>query len=83
MKNLIAIGLACCIPIGLAAEDSGSSEIFLGTMRVLAIDEPAPVAKEPACDSAQADAACVSVNRAVLTAHIEKVSVLRERGRWM
>jgi hypothetical protein len=87
MKNFIAIGLACCIPIGLAAEDSNSSEAYLGTMPVLVVDDSASPGAEPACAAASVESleagGCVSFNRAVLTARIQKVSVLHERGRWM
>jgi hypothetical protein len=86
VKNFIAIGLACCIPIGLAAEDSNSSEAYLGTMPVLVVDDSSPGA-DPACAGTSVETLeagrCVSFNRAVLTARIQKVSVLRERGRWM
>ena len=86
MKNFIAIGLACCIPIGLAAEDCNSSEAYLGTMPVLVVDDWSPGA-DPACSGSSVEGfaadRCVSFNRAVVTARIQKVSVLHERGRWM
>ena len=69
MKNIIATGLACCIPIGLAAGDSNPSEANLGVMTVLVIDDSAPVGAGP--------------QRAVLTARTQEASVLHERGRWM
>jgi hypothetical protein len=69
MKNIIAIGLACCIPIGLAAGDSNPSEANLGTMTVLVVDDSAPLGADP--------------QRAVLIARTQEVSVLHERGRWM
>jgi hypothetical protein len=69
MKNIIAIGLACCIPIGLAAGDSNPSEANLGTMTVLVVDDSAPLGAD--------------LNRAVQTARTQKISVLHERGRWM
>ncbi|HEX4779439.1 MAG TPA: hypothetical protein VH301_01720 [Usitatibacter sp.] len=79
MKNLLAIGLACVLPAGLAAEDAGNSEAPLGTMMVLVIEDAAP-ARNIACGQ---DAECMAFNRAVLTARTQKVSVLRERGRWI
>ena len=85
MNKLIAIGLACCLPTGLAAEDPAIAEPQLGTVSVLVIEEAAPVVKDVLCsrgspDKASAD--CLTVHRAVLTARVEKVSA-RERGRWM
>ena len=80
MKNVLAIGLTCCLPMALAAEDQ--SEAFLGTMNVLVIDEqPAPIGAQ--CAGTAERSECMSFNRAVLTARIQKVSVLHERGRWM
>jgi hypothetical protein len=84
MKNFLAMGLACCIPIGLAGEDSNRIEAWLGTMPVLVVDESAPI--DPACERAPREspqAPCISFDRAVLTARIQRVSVLHERGRWM
>ena len=81
MKNLIAIGLACCLPTGLAAEDP--SEAFLGTVNVLVIEESAPLAKDVLCAGAGEKSECMAFSRAVLTARIQKVSALHERGRWM
>jgi hypothetical protein len=87
MKKLLAIGLAACLPMGLAAEDPDrNAELALGTMAVMVIDESTPVARDVVCarsasDSAAAD--CMAVHRALLTAHLKKVSTLRERGRWM
>ena len=69
MKNIIAIGLACCIPIGLAAGDSNPSEANFGTMTVLVVDDSAPMGAD--------------LQRGVLTARTQEVSVLHERGRWM
>ena len=74
MKNLLAIGIACVLPVGLAAEDAGYNEAPLGTTTILVIDDAAP-----ACNQ---DTDCMTINRAVLTARTHKVSVLRERGRW-
>jgi len=79
MKNLLAIGIAALLPAGLAAEDQNSSEADLGTMNVLLIDEALPQS-EAACAQA---AGCMELNRAVLTARTQKVSVLRGRGRWI
>jgi hypothetical protein len=89
MKNFLAIGLACCLPLGLAAEDPQDSSAFLGTVSVLVIEESIPVAKDVVCARAAGEARgeptteCMAVHRAVLTARIQKVSALRERGRWM
>ncbi|MGZ5037626.1 MAG: hypothetical protein ACXWG1_11730 [Usitatibacter sp.] len=82
MKKILAIGLACCLPIGLAAEDSNPAEAFLGTMNVLVVDDAQGAGD---CGHARAGdgADCMSFNRAVLTARIQKVSVLHERGRWL
>jgi hypothetical protein len=46
MNKWIAIGLACCLPTGLAAEDPGRDDSFLGTVNVLVIEETAPLAKD-------------------------------------
>ena len=81
MKNILAIGLVCCLPTGLAAEDQ--SEAFLGTVNVLVIDDSAPLAKDMLCAGAAGRSECMSFNRAVLTARTQKVSALPERGRWM
>jgi hypothetical protein len=78
MKKLLALGLACCAPLGLAAEDPNESTAYLGTVSVIVMDESTPIATE--CGRA---AECIAVHRAVLTARIKKVSALRERGRWM
>jgi hypothetical protein len=83
MKNILAIGLACCLPMGLAAEDPSQSEAFLGTVNILVIDESAPLSKDVMCARAGDKTECMAFNRAVLTAHIQRVSMLRERGRWM
>ena len=84
MNKLIAIGLACCLPIGLAAEESAQSEIYLGTTNVLVLDD-APLAKDVQCSHAAAapNSDCMAFNRALLTARLQRVSTLRERGRWM
>jgi alkylhydroperoxidase family enzyme len=86
MKKLVAIGLACCIPTGFAAEDSADAETSVGTVNVLVIEESAPVVKDVLCARGvgkNATAECMAVHRAVLTARVQKVSALRERGRWM
>ncbi len=83
MNKWIAIGLACCLPTGLAAEDPAKDDSLLGTMNVLVIEEAAPLAKDVLCARAGDKAECMVFNRAVLTARIQKVSTLRERGRWM
>ena len=87
MKKLLAIGLACALPAGLAAEDAAESfnEALLGTTTVLVIDEGSPAAsKDSLCVRAVGEQTeCMAFNRAVLTARTKKVSALRERGRWM
>ena len=87
MKKLLAIGLTCCLPTGLAAEDpAAEAEASLGTVNVMVIEESAPLARDVMCTRAVADksaADCMAVHRAVLTARMKKVSMLRERGRWM
>jgi len=84
MNKWIAIGLTCCLPTGLAAEDpSRDIELSLGTVNVLVIDESAPLARDVQCARAGGQSECMAFNRAVLTAHTQKVSALHERGRWM
>ena len=89
MKKLIAIGLATCLPLGLAAEDPHESSAFLGTVNILVIEESVPLARDVLCARAAGEqrgeraTECMAVHRAVLTARIQKVSALRERGRWM
>ena len=86
MKKLLALGLVCALPTGLAAEDPNETfnDALLGTATVLVIDEGAAPAKDTLCVRAVGDQTeCMTFNRAVLTAHTKKVSVLRERGRWM
>ena len=84
MNKWIAIGLTCCLPTGLAAEDpSRDIELSLGTVNVLVIDESAPLARDVQCARAGEQTECMAFNRAVLTAHTQKVSALHERGRWM
>jgi hypothetical protein len=83
MNKLIAIGLVSCLPTALAAEDPAKADDFLGTVNVLVIEESAPLVKDVQCARAGASTECMSFNRAVLTARIQKVSALKERGRWM
>ena len=87
MKKLLAIGLAFCLPTGLAAEDpSPEAEAALGSVSVLVIEESAALATDVMCTRGAGDKAaaeCMAVHRAVLTARVQKVSTLRERGRWM
>ena len=84
MKKLLAIGLAACLPMGLAAEDPSPSEMSLGSTSVLVIEESSPIARDVVCARGPAEGAadCMAMHRAVLTARIQKVST-RERGRWM
>ena len=87
MKKLLAIGLACCLPTGLSAEDPApEAEAALGTVSVMVIEDSAPLARDVVCTGGATErsaADCMAVHRAVLTARTQKVSVLRERGRWM
>jgi hypothetical protein len=77
MKKLLALGLTCCIPAGLAAEDSTFVAFPMGTESVLVIDDAATGSADIACARD-----CVTVNRAVLTGHMQRVPV-RDRARWM
>jgi hypothetical protein len=81
MKNLIAIGLACCLPVGPAAQ--GPSETFLGTVDVLSIEDYAPAPGNVPCAGSGEGSECMAFDRAVLIARIRKVSALHERGRWI
>jgi hypothetical protein len=84
MNKWIAIGLACCLPTGLAAEDpTRDFEMSLGTVNVLVIEDSAPLARDVQCARERDNTECIAFNRAVLTAHTQKVSALHERGRWM
>ncbi len=87
MKNLLAMGLACCLPAGLAAENPNALPDPLGEVSVLVFEDSAPVATELPCALSPSDrggeAQCMAMHRAVLTARIRKVPVLRERGHWM
>jgi len=82
MNKLIAIGLACCLPTLLSAENPAPEDI-LGTIDVMVIEESAPLAKDVLCARAGEKSECMAFNRAVLTARMQKVSALKERGRWM
>ena len=87
MKRLLAIGLASCLPMGLAAEDPADALPSLGTVSVLVIEDSIPAAPGLACASSAVEKAggkpeCVAVHRAVLSGHIQRGSALRERGRW-
>ena len=86
MKKLLALGLVCALPTGLAAEDPDEffNDALLGTADVLVIEEGTTLAKDVLCARAVGEQTdCMAFTRAVLTAHVKKVSALRERGRWM
>jgi hypothetical protein len=85
MNKLLAIGLACCLPTGLAAEDPNDAFRAFGLTDSLVIEDSVPIARDLYCSRNPADRAteCMAFHRAVLTARIQKVSTLRERGRWM
>jgi len=85
MNKLIAIGLACCLPTGLAAEDPEQPAWALGAADSLVIEESVPVTKDAFCARNPADKAteCMAFHRAVLTARVQKVSTVRTHGRWM
>ena len=86
MKKLLALGLACCLPNGLAAVDASTEQqASLGTVSVLVIEESAPLARGVLCTRGveKGTPECMAVHRAVLTARLQKVSTLGERGRWM
>ncbi|HET7547891.1 MAG TPA: hypothetical protein VFJ86_08985 [Usitatibacter sp.] len=87
MKKLLAIGLATCLPTGLAAEDPAAMIQALGTVSVLVLDESLPVTKDLPCASAAIAKAgnpeCMAVHRAVLGGHMRKAATLSERGRWL
>lgn len=84
MNKFIAIGLACCLPTGLAAEDPAESAYLPVTTSVLVIEESAPIANDVLCTRGAFDKAaeCMAIHRAVLTARVQKVSG-RSRGNWM
>ena len=87
MKKLLAIGLATCLPTGLAAEDPAAAARFLGTVNVVVLDQSLPTANDLACADAAIGRAgapdCMAVHRAVLSGHIQRASTLSERGRWL
>ena len=85
MKKLLAIGLATCLPTGLAAEDPAASVPFLGAVNVVVLDDSLPIAKDLPCASAAIARAadCMAVHRAVLSGHIQRAPTLSERGRWL
>ncbi|HSN19112.1 MAG TPA: hypothetical protein VLS49_00445 [Usitatibacter sp.] len=87
MKKLLAIGLATCLPTGLAAEDPAATARSLGMVTVLVLDESLPAAKDLPCASAAiakaGDPGCMAVHRAVLSGHMKKAPALHERGRWL
>jgi hypothetical protein len=84
MNKLLAIGLACFLPTGLSAEDPNDSSMVLGTTDSLVIEESVPLTRDVFCTrTADKATECMAFHRAVLTARIQKVSTVRERGRWM
>ena len=87
MKKLLAIGLATCLPIGLAAENPAAPAPFLGAVNVVVLDDSLPIAKDFPCASAAiakaGDPDCMAVHRAVLSGHIQRAPMLSERGRWL
>jgi hypothetical protein len=86
MNKLLAVGLACCLPTGLAAEDPAEPDYLPATVNVLVMEDSAPLAKDVLCTRNAPENGsgpeCMAVHRAVLTARMQKVSV-RERGTWM
>ncbi len=87
MKKLLALGLATCLPTGLAAEDPAAGARFLGTVNVVVLDESLPVAKDVPCAAPAIAKAgnleCMAVHRAVLSGRVQRASALGERGRWL
>ena len=85
MKKLLAIGLACCLPTGLAAEDPAEPAWAVGVTNSLVMEESVPLTKDVFCARNPADKAteCMAFHRAVLTARLQKVSTVRTHGRWM
>ena len=88
MKKLLAIGLATCLPAGLAAEAPAQADPqFLGTVNVVVLDDSVPLAKDLTCATQaiakSARPECMAVHRAVLSGRIQRTSALRERGRWL
>jgi hypothetical protein len=85
VKKLLALALAGCLPTGLAAEDPSEADFLPATVNVLVMEDAVPVANDVLCARSPSDkraAECLTMNRAVLTARMQKVS-LRERSRWM
>ena len=85
MKKLLVLALACCLPTGLAAEDPSEADFLPATVNILVMEDTVPVANDVLCARSPTDkraAECLTMNRAVLTARMQKVS-LRERSRWM
>ena len=85
MKKLLVMGLACCLPTGLAAEDPSEPDFLPATVSVLVMEDSPVAVNDVLCTRSPADrhaTECMTVNRAVLTARMQKVS-LRERSRWM
>jgi len=87
MKKLLAIGLATCLPAGLAAEAPAQADPqFLGTVNVVVLDDSMPAQDLACATQAIAKAArpeCAAVHRAVLSGRVQRTSALRERGRWL
>ena len=85
MKKLLAIGLACCLPTGLAAEDPAEPAWGTAVTNSLVMEESVPLTKDVFCARNPADKAteCMAFHRAVLTARLQKVSTVRTHGRWM
>ena len=84
MNKLIAIGLACCLPTGLAAEDPRAL-LVPGATHSLVIEESVPITRDVFCSRNAGGNAmeCMAFHRAVLTARMQKVSTVRTHGRWM
>jgi hypothetical protein len=80
------MALACGLPTGLAAEDPSEPDFLPATVNILVMEDSAPVTvNDVLCARSSSDrraTECMTVNRAVLTARMQKVS-LRERSRWM
>ena len=85
MNKLLAIGLACCLPTGLAAEDPAEPAWAVPVTNSLVIEESVPLTKDVFCARNPTDKAteCMAFHRAVLTARLQKVSTGRTHGRWM
>jgi hypothetical protein len=85
MKKLFAIGLASCLPCGLGAEDPAESGAGFGTVSVIVIEDPVALGTDLPCTSNPGSEAteCMAFHPAILTARIQKVSAIHERGRWL